>query len=203
MAGELATLANLKDYLRIKINDDDAVLTRLITSASEWFKSQVKREFIRGSYTETHQLTVTGFPRANRITVIGFTPRVTPVASVTSLTLDGTTVPAQSAIDLPGYHLDNFSRVNIVGYQEYVNLAAYDPGRAVIQYTGGYTTSPWAIPADVEQAVIQLAAWRYRERDRIGQNSKSLGDETVSYSQAAAAADVMLVVEAYRRPQVS
>lgn len=39
------------------------------------------------------------------------------------------------------------------------------------------------VPADIEQAVWELAAERYKYKDRIGYNSKSLGgQETVSFS---------------------
>ena len=42
------------------------------------------------------------------------------------------------------------------------------------------------IPADIEQACIEMVGERYRTKDRIGENSKTLGgQETVSYSTAA------------------
>ena len=39
------------------------------------------------------------------------------------------------------------------------------------------------IPADVEFACCELVALRYKEKERIGEVSKNLGTQTVSYSQ--------------------
>ena len=49
----------------------------------------------------------------------------------------------------------------------------------VINYTGGY--SP--IPADIVHAAIEIAAQAYREREWIGQTSKSLAGETTAFAR--------------------
>jgi Phage gp6-like head-tail connector protein len=55
------------------------------------------------------------------------------------------------------------------------------------------------IPADIEQACIEIAAERYRYKDRIGQTSKSLGgQETASYLTKKMTDYVDDLIQAYR-----
>ena len=46
-----------------------------------------------------------------------------------------------------------------------------------VSYSAGFASPP----VDIEQACIELTAWRYRERDRIGQENKSINGESVSF----------------------
>ncbi len=69
---------------------------------------------------------------------------------------------------------------------------ALDAGKAV-------TLSYSYLPYEVEQACIELVALRYQERQRIGQVSKSLAGETVSFSQKDMPMDVATGLQPYRR----
>lgn len=55
------------------------------------------------------------------------------------------------------------------------------------------------IPADIEQACIQLMAARTEERKRIGVMSQSIGTESISYSQKDMPADVKTLLTQYVR----
>lgn len=71
-------------------------------------------------------------------------------------------------------------------------FAAADAGRAVaVSYS--YT------PAEIEQACIELALLRINERARIGEASKSLAGEVVSYVQKDMTASVVTALAPYRR----
>ncbi|MEY2668534.1 MAG: hypothetical protein RJA59_1172, partial [Pseudomonadota bacterium] len=69
-------------------------------------------------------------------------------------------------------------------------------GNVSISYRAGYELT--AIPSEVRQVVTEVAALMYRERDRVGIQSKTLGGEPVSFYYAPPAR-VVSTVEAYRR----
>ena len=55
------------------------------------------------------------------------------------------------------------------------------------------------IPADVEEACLELVAGRYKGKDRIGEVSKNIAGQTVSYSQKDVSDFVRSVINRYRR----
>jgi len=71
-------------------------------------------------------------------------------------------------------------------------FAAADAGKA-IAITYAYT------PQEIEQACIEIVSLRYRERSRIGENSKSIGGETVSYTVKDFPDSVKTILNNYRR----
>ena len=65
----------------------------------------------------------------------------------------------------------------------------------VVSYTAGYE----ATPPELAQACIELVCQRYRERSRIGEVSKALGNgETVSFSQKDMSDDIRTALSPYR-----
>lgn len=73
-------------------------------------------------------------------------------------------------------------------------FAAADQGVAVL-------LSYAYVPGDVEQAVIDLVAWRFKERDRIGQRSASIAGENISFDSGLPQS-VQMVIERYRRVHI-
>lgn len=71
-------------------------------------------------------------------------------------------------------------------------FAAADAGKSIL-LSYGY------IPADVEQACLEMVGLRFREKDRIGQVSKAVGSETVSFSQKDMPEDVKTLLNQYRK----
>jgi hypothetical protein len=55
------------------------------------------------------------------------------------------------------------------------------------------------IPADITQAVIELAALKYRDRLRVGKSTESMGGMSVGYLPSMTPASVLSVIDAYRR----
>lgn len=79
-----------------------------------------------------------------------------------------------------------------------LNSGAFPRGRSnvTVTYTAGYD----APPADIVQACIELVGEAYRRRERIGQASVSMKDQsTVSFGQADMNATIKTLLAAYRR----
>ena len=76
-----------------------------------------------------------------------------------------------------------------------LTFAAADGGKQLLI---GYEVS--GVPGDVEQAVIELAALKYRSKNWIGERSQSqAGQITVSYSNADVERSVREVIDLYKR----
>lgn len=180
-AGDLTTLANVKAYLSppLTATADDALLARLITAASQFIQTWLNRAIAQGAYEETRNGT-----GGTRLFL-----RNRPVTAVSSLAIDGVDVPPASApAGGTGYRFDE-SSLYLVGY-----VFAKGAQNVAARYTAGYA----ATPPEIEQACIALVALRYRERDRIGQVSKNLAGEVVSFQQKDMPADVATLLDQYR-----
>ena len=176
---DLTTLANLKGWLNLTATGDDLLLARLVTSASAFVESWLGRAVGLADYVETRD----GTGGSTLAFAVG------PVQSVTALSIDGNGVAASPDGIAPGYVFSP-SRLALIGRR-------FRPGLAnvTISYQAGYAT----VPADIEQAVIALAALRYRERERIGLASKGLAGETTSFAQKDMPADVATALQHYRK----
>jgi hypothetical protein len=113
-----------------------------------------------------------------------------PVIEVASVFVGGVEVPpAPSPIDA-GWLLEE-SALYLTGY-------AFTRGcrNVVVSYQAGFET----IPFDVEQAAIALVSRKYRERDRIGQASKSVAGDTVSYLVNDMKGEIQTILANYLKP---
>jgi uncharacterized phiE125 gp8 family phage protein len=178
----LASLNDLKDYLSIKTTADDGILLRILLAASAWFESKVGRTLASSVYTEAQDGNGTR-------TII---PRHYPVTSVASVVIDGQTVPPSTSVDVSGW-VHSGDVIKLRGFVAYSGTANVE-----VVYTAGYPV----IPADITQAVIEVAADRYRSRTRVGEVSKSMGGESVSFVTFTIPASVQSVIESYRRISV-
>ena len=178
--GDLTTLDNVKAYLSppLTATTDDALLTRLVTAASAFIQAWLGRTIAQNSYTETR----------NGVGGTRLFLRNRPVISVASVTVDGVAIAPSSGVGQAGYLFDD-SSVYLTGY-------AFSRGQqnVTVAYTAGYAVTP----PEIEQACIALIALRYKERDRIGQVSKNLAGEVVSFAQKDMPADVQTLLDQYR-----
>jgi hypothetical protein len=179
--GDLTTLANVKAYLSppLVTTADDALLSRLITAASQFIQTWLNRAIASASYTDTRNGT------GGTILFLGNRP----VTAVASVTVDGVAIAPSSPPPTGDGYLFDDSAVYLVGH-----CFSRGAQNVVVQYTAGFA----ATPPEIEQACIALVALRYKERDRIGQVSKNLGGETVSFQQKDMPADVATVLDQYR-----
>jgi len=166
---DLTTLTNVEAWLGLPPgNADEALLQRLVTSASGFVESWCGRQFAQAAYTETrHGTGGWRMPFANP-----------PVTAVTGVTIDGQAV---------------------TGFSFTPTILALDDcrftGKVVLSYVAGYAT----IPAELEQAVIELAAMAYREKDRTGLSSHNVAGETTAFIIKDMPPRVATVLTLYRK----
>ena len=181
--GDLTTLADVKAWLQTGQAafpaTDDALLTRLVTAASQYIQTWLNRGIVSADFLEVRDGT-----GGHRLQFACF-----PVTAVLSLTIDGQAVPAAASFYAAGYQFSS-TQLSVRGYR--LNRGAQN---VVIAYTAGYSTTP---PA-VAQACVELVALRYRERTRIGEVSRSLGSaETVAYAQKDMSDAIKTLLQQYR-----
>src|SRR5712664_1692167 len=167
---DLTTLSDVKAWLQTGdafTTRDDALLTRLIGSASQYIQSWLNRDLALQDWTEVRD--GTGGHRLQFAVI--------PVSAVLSLVIDGVVIPPAPPLSQQGWTAGYaFSPTQLILRDWYFTRR---PLNVAMTYTAGYAMTP----SDVTQACIELVALRYRERDRIGVVSKVLAGETVSYSQ--------------------
>ena len=179
--GDLTTLADVKAWLQTGQaalpTTDDALLTRLVSAASQYIQTWLNRQIASADYLEIRDGT-----GGHRLQFACF-----PVTAVLSLTIDGQDVPA--AANAAGYRFSS-TQLSVRGY-------SFKRGaqNVVIAYTAGYSMTP----PEVAQACIELVSLRYRERTRIGEISRSLGGaETVAYAQKDMSDAIKTLLQQYR-----
>ena len=176
---ELTTLSALKSWLNLTTVMDDAMLSRLISAASSYIENILNRTILSQIYTDkmsgkgTHTLSFYH----------------SPVTAVASLSIDGNIIPAASSSLQAGY-LFSSSQLMLNGY-----LFTRGHQNITVTYTAGYTT----VPYDIEQACLELCALRYKERDRIGQISKTIAGEVSSFMQKDMPGSVTTILQQYKR----
>lgn len=179
--GDLTTLANVKAYLSppLTTTADDALLQRLITASSQFIQSWLNRSIAVSDYSDT---------RSGSGGIRLFL-RNRPVIAVASVTIDGAVIPVSGPPpNQSGFMFDD-SSVYLAGFRFMKGVR-----NVVVQYSAGYA----ATPPEIEQACIALTVLRYKERDRIGQASKSVAGEVISFQQKDMPADVATVLDQYR-----
>lgn len=181
----LTTLAKAKEWLQIPTaqTTDDALLTRLIDSASGFIESWLSRKgnFATASYTDKRDGT-----GGDIISLSNY-----PVTAISSLSVDGVVIAASpdGGVLQTGYGFDS-NNLWLSGF-------IFTRGRrnVAIAYTAGYTS----VPSEIENACIEIIGERYRTRDRIGHVSKSLGGETVAFSQKDMSDHLKTTLQQYKR----
>jgi Phage gp6-like head-tail connector protein len=186
--GDLTSLADVKAWLQTGQSafppTDDALLTRLITAASQYIQTWLNRRIAVADYLEVrdgnggHSLPFACFP----------------VSAVLSLSIDGISIPPAPPLapttGLTTGYVFSPTQLSVRGYR-----FTRRTQNVALTYTAGYPTTP----PELAQACIELVALRYRERTRIGEVSKAIGGgETVSYSQKDMSAPILTSLRQYR-----
>jgi Phage gp6-like head-tail connector protein len=178
--GDFTSLANAKSWLsNITTSTDDVLLGRLITMASVFMQNYMNRDIIAQNYTDTFDgvggsaLVVTNYP----------------INSISSLMIDNVSVPAAANSISNGYTF-NYNRITLRGY-------CFNRGlnNVTITYNAGFS----AVPFDLEQGCIEIVGNKYRESTRIGESSKTLAGETVSFKLDDIPPTVKTIMQQYKR----
>lgn len=177
---DLTTLAAVKAWLGISsdVTTNDALLARLITSASQRIQTIINRTILSDDYEEVRD----GTGGVLLVT------REYPITEVSAVDVDGVAVGQGNAL-LPGFYHNNVA-VILNGRQF---TKGY--GNVRISYTAGYES----IPSDLEQACIEIVAYAFKGRDRIGLSSKGLAGETTSYLTSEIPDSARAVINRYMR----
>jgi hypothetical protein len=178
-AGDLSTLANLKTYLGLTQAGDDPLLQRLLSAGSKGIQNWLNRTIASAAYTDTRNGT------GHRTLLLSNYP----VTAVTSVTVDTIVIPQATSPLVAGWLFDQFGL--------YLNGYSFTKGfqNVVVVYTAGYA----AVPTDLEEACIEWVANKYKEKDRLGQVSKNLAGEIVTFSIKDIPPATRVVLESYRK----
>lgn len=175
----LTTIARVKSYLGISTTADDALLTDLLNGASLAIENYLNRTLSAASYTAVMD---------GNGSVLLPLPNY-PVTAVSSLKIDGQVIPLSAAFGKSGY-VNAVDRILLRSY-----VFSLDFQNVEISYTAGYST----IPDDIQTATVAMVALRYKEKDWVGYQSKSLAGETVAFQTSFMPDYVKQTLDAYVR----
>lgn len=178
--GDLTTLANVKQWINIASISDDTLISRLITSVSNFIGAWLNRNLTSASYSEAYD-----GGGSTRLMLINY-----PVTAVASLVIDNIVVPASTDPLVSGYVFDQWG-IQLRGS----NTFQSGKENVLVTYTGGYIQ----LPVEIEQACIELVSLRYAERRRPGISSQSIGGENVTYRDVALTDSISTLLLQYKR----
>jgi hypothetical protein len=180
---DLTTLSNLKEYLDIEADDTefDSLLSRLIEASSRQIEAYCRRAFDIQSYSETYD------GNASDILFL----KQAPIVSVASLSVDDQAVAGE----------------DFKVYDDYVRLLSrlFTPGTlnvSVVYTAGFYDAQAESPPADIENACIQLAAFKYNLRGAEGLAERRINQTGDSFAGLAIPLSVAIILDRYRRPKL-
>ena len=179
-AGDLTTLSNVKQWVISAGTADDQLLTGFITRASQGIQKYLNRTIASQAYTEALDGKGT-----SRIMFANY-----PVTAVASLAIDGIVIPPASGPPYACGYVFNETALSVYGYSF---CRGY--GNVQLSYTAGYDETP----PEIEQACIEWIALRYTERQRIGQVSKSLNGEVITFFVGDMPASVKMMLTNWRK----
>lgn len=140
---ELVTTSDVKSYARIDTSADDTLIGRMIVQARIWCENYISRDIV--AKNRTYYL-----PKTSGIFDIPFAP----VASISSVTIDGV-----ATTDYTMLGLDNES-IDLDGYADKVKVTYITTG----------------LSDDLlKQAILQLAATYYDNRSDVFEGNSKIG----------------------------
>lgn len=177
----LCTLDQVKLALGIDNTDSDVWLQQLIDAASAFASTYCGRTFEEADYDEIYD-----GPGGRTLLL-----RQTPVTAVSSVNIDGISVPISPDTRTPGY---TFTDISVV-LRGYGYLFCQDLQNVAVSYTAGYVT----IPADLSEATVAMVVDKYRKYPRIGTTMQTIAGETVMFKPEDMPAQTKSVYQLYQR----
>lgn len=174
-----ASVDDVKSYLGLSTDADDVLIASLVLSEAAFIESWTNRTF---SVTSQMDIFSGGGGQEHAF-------KFFPVISVTSLSVSGLSIPAAPTINDSGYMVFD-DRLLLFGYN-----FGWGNRSCIVQYSAGYSV----IPFEIKQACIEMVAIRYKERDRVGLNSKSMAGETTAYNVKDMPDHVKSILKQYKR----
>jgi hypothetical protein len=193
---DLCSLPDLKAWLNVQTNAEDALLQNLITRGSAQMLRWMSRDhLIATSYTENHD--------GNDALLIF--PRNFPLIAVDSVMVNGVTIPAASDQVSAGFVFDA-RKIMLRGGSAFYSVGPYS-SQCQYRFTRGfqnvqlvYQAGYAVVPLDLQQAAIEGLAYVYRRRTHIGEDTNSLnGQMAITFSREMLPASVQVTLEQYTR----
>ncbi len=176
---DLTTLDNVKAWLNLTVDTSDDLLTRLISAASAWSQTYMERQILSQDYAEVR----------NGHGGLSLFFANYPVTAVAQVSVDGKAIPLAAGFWDAGYTFTD-KRLSLRGFRFLQGL-----NNVALVYTAGYA----ATPLDLEQAIIELVAFRFKERVHIGEQSSTGQAQTISFTVADLPVSVKAVLDHWRR----
>ena len=190
-ANDMAALSDVKAYLNETTTNSDVVLASLITAASTLIQDFTDNPILSATY----DWFFSGW--GSKTVVVPYGP-----ATINSVNIDGISIPlvtpGTNPYPLYGYTFDPMRQeIRLAGC-----LFTRGEQNCEVNYTAGYSGIS-AIPMDLQYAVWALVGWLFRNRNRQGKSSESVGGRmTAAYLATWAPLDVTLILERYTRRNV-
>lgn len=177
----LSDLATIKGILQISNTNSDSLLTSMLAAASGAIQRYCNRNFQNTTVTENYNGSGTYALFLNQ----------RPITGVTSVVINGVTIPRQPDINAYGWTFDNNCLYLVGGYFQMgiQNIS--------VTYTGGLAVSPSLTP-DLWDACAWWVAMEYQAKGRIGLNTQSLDGQTTSFLISKMPYQVRIVLDQYR-----
>jgi hypothetical protein len=172
------------------VSINDPLVARLVSACSQFIQSWLNRQILSSSYVETRNGTGGSIMPVDNY----------PIKSVATVTVDGVSIPLRPPMGAGSQQVANFGTP--YGYT-FDDFAIYLSGgvfrrdfqNVVIEYAAGYDT----VPADLEQATVDLIGDWFRYADRIGKTSQGIEGQSTSFVNVALTARTLGVLQQYRR----
>lgn len=193
----LTSLAKLKEYLGITVTTWDTFLEGLVDAATAQAETYTNRNLKARDYS--YDSDAAAYDPDNAVLDGNGLDRIVlpqyPIVSVTTLRIDTMEIEARSSLFSCGYVPDKASGIILLaGYLFTKGLRNIE-----LAYNAGYST----VPANLEQAVIEQAAWLYKESNvgsaLLGVSSKQLPDGSLTFMDRDLLPAVKLVLNRYKK----
>lgn len=178
---DLTSIDRVRSALGLNTVALDPHIGELIAAVSGWIARYTGRDFGPAAeateFFDGHGGSALYLPRG-------------PVTAVATVTVNGAAIPARPSVTGQGW-VRTGQILRLVGH--YFTKGVQN---VAVTYSAGYA----AVPEEIADAATDIVIWRYRERDREGYTSKTLGNgEVIGFSQDDIPASARTVLDTYKR----
>lgn len=161
---EPVTLAEVKEQLRLDVDEDDALLRRLMLAARVWVEGQTKRALVSQTWDQKIDY---DWPYRFNLPYIRFEKN--PVQSVSSITyVDGSSPnPTLASANYIAITREHGSYVAPAYGVTWPNVRTI-PEAITVRFIAGYTS----VPEPLKHAILLLVAHWYENREVMGSETE-------------------------------
>ena len=177
---DLCTVALARQHADKAAGGADDVWQAIVSGVSAWVCTAINRDVTQQSYVaalDGHGGFVQTLPQY-------------PVASVSSVAIDGQPIPQSVDPCTPGWVLTGVRSLALRGGYRFARGYA----NVAVSYVAGYAT----VPADLALVAARLSALTYVERTRVGLTSQQIQQEQIQYAYGQLSARDRQTLDQYR-----